>query len=96
MPVSAPLRERLAGYHARVAGRAGGDWFFPGTSGKPLTVVNIDRNFRRFLWQARIPHGGRGHGPRVHDLRHYADGWVMRPAVTFGLAEAAEPVLPSA
>jgi len=28
--------------------------------------------------------------------RHYADGWVMRPAVTFGLAEAAEPVLPSA
>ena len=32
--------------------------------------MNIDRNFRRFLWQARIPHGGRGHGPRVHDLRH--------------------------
>ena len=27
-------------------------------------------NFRRFLWQARISHGGRGHGPRVHDLRH--------------------------
>ena len=34
--------------------------------------------------------------PRIHDLRHYADGWVMRPAVTFGLAEAAELVLPSA
>jgi integrase/recombinase XerD len=70
VPVSAPLRERLAGYHAQVAGRTGADWFFPGTPGKPLTVVNIDRNFRRFLWQARIPHGGRGHGPRVHDLRH--------------------------
>jgi integrase len=70
VPVSAPLRERLAGYHARVAGRTGGDWFFPGTSGQPLTLANIDKNFRRFLWQARIPHGGRGHGPRVHDLRH--------------------------
>jgi integrase len=70
VPVSAPLRDRLAGYHARVAGRTGGEWFFPGRSGLPLTVVNIDRNFRRFLWQARIPHGGRGHGPRVHDLRH--------------------------
>jgi integrase len=70
VPVSARLRERLAGYHAQVAGRTGADWFFPGMSGKPLTVVNIDRNFRRFLWQARIPHGGRGHGPRVHDLRH--------------------------
>ncbi len=70
VPVSAPLRDRLAGYHAHVAGRTGGEWFFPGRSGLPLTVVNIDRNFRRFLWQARIPHGGRGHGPRVHDLRH--------------------------
>ena len=70
VPVSAPLRDRLADYHARVAGRTGGDWFFPGTSGRPLTLANIDKNFRRFLWQARIPHGGRGHGPRVHDLRH--------------------------
>ena len=70
VPVSAPQRGRLADYRARVAGRTGGDWFFPGTSGRPLTLANIDKNFRRFLWQARIPHGGRGHGPRVHDLRH--------------------------
>jgi integrase/recombinase XerD len=35
-----------------------------------LTLGNINRNFRRFLWQARISHRGRGHGPRVHDLRH--------------------------
>jgi integrase/recombinase XerD len=70
VPVSAPLRERLADYHGRVAGRTGGDWFFAGTSGRPLTLASIDKNFRRFLWQARIPHGGRGHGPRVHDLRH--------------------------
>ena len=70
VPVSAPLRERLARYHAQIAGRTGGDWFFPGRTGQPLTIANIDKNFRRFLWQARIPHGGRGHGPRVHDLRH--------------------------
>ncbi|MFF5219458.1 tyrosine-type recombinase/integrase [Micromonospora sp. NPDC000442] len=69
VPVSAPLHARLVGYHAQVAG-SGGDWFFPGTAGKPLTLGNIDKNFRRFLWQARISHGGRGHGPRVHDLRH--------------------------
>lgn len=69
-PVSTPLRVRLADYHAHVVGRAGGDWFFPGRAGRPLTLGNIDKNFRRFLWQARISHGGRGHGPRVHDLRH--------------------------
>ena len=32
--------------------------------------MNVNRNFRRFLWQAHISHGGPGHGPRVHDLRH--------------------------
>ena len=71
VPVSAPLRERLAVYHAALAGQPGWEWFFPGaTPGVPLTLGNVDKNFRRFLWQARISHGGRGRGPRVHDLRH--------------------------
>jgi integrase/recombinase XerD len=71
LPVSEQLRERLVGYHATLAGQPGWEWFFPGaTLGVPLTLQNVNRNFRRFLWQARIPHGGRGHGPRVHDLRH--------------------------
>jgi len=33
---------------------------------------------------------------RPHDLRHYADGWVMRPAVAFPLLGTAELVLRSA
>jgi integrase/recombinase XerD len=71
LPVLESLRERLAGYHATLAGQPGWEWFFPGaTLDVPLTLNNVNRNFRRFLWQARIPHGGRGHGPRVHDLRH--------------------------
>jgi integrase len=82
-PVSEPLRARLADYHAGVVGRTGGEWFFPGTTGGPLTLGNLDKNFRRFLWQARISHGGRGHGPRVHDLRHTfavnnLRGWFAR------------------
>ena len=71
VPVSEALRVRLADYLTLVAGQTG-EWFFPGTAGRPLTLANIDKNFRRFLWQARIPHGGKGHGPRVHDLRHTA------------------------
>ncbi len=71
LPVSESLRDRLAGYHATLAGQPGWEWFFPAaTLSVPLTLQNVNRNFRRFLWQARIPHGGRGHGPRVHDLRH--------------------------
>jgi integrase len=71
LPVSEQLRERLAGYRAKLAGQPGWEWFFPAaTPSEALTLLNVYRNFRRFLWQARIPHGGRGHGPRVHDLRH--------------------------
>src|SRR5215467_9709582 len=71
VPVSGPLRARMAGYRAQVAGQPGWDWFFPGSrAGLPLTLGNVYKNFRRFLWQARISHGGPGRGPRVHDLRH--------------------------
>jgi integrase/recombinase XerD len=71
LPVSEPLRARLAGYHTQLAGQpARREWFFPGSAGRPLTLGNVGHNFRWFLWQARISHGGRGHGPRVHDLRH--------------------------
>ncbi len=71
VPVSEPLRARLADYDARLAARPdGSQWLFPGTAGRPLTLGNVYHNFRRFLWQAGISHGGPGRGPRVHDLRH--------------------------
>lgn len=42
--------------------------FFPGSPGKPMTLGNVYKNFRRFLWRAGISHTG--DGPRVHDFRH--------------------------
>ena len=63
---------RLANYHAQVAGhpQPAGVVLPRQRPGEPLTLGNVYHNFRRFLWQAGISHGGRGHGPRVHDLRH--------------------------
>lgn len=69
IPVSETLRIRLAHYHAQFDWM-GHEWFFPGRRDLPLRLSNVYNNFRRFLWQARINHGGRGHGPRVHDFRH--------------------------
>lgn len=69
IPISESLRVRLTQYYAQIDW-IGNEWFFPGRDGRPLTLTNVYRNFRRFLWQARISHGGRGKGPRVHDLRH--------------------------
>ncbi len=70
LPVSRALRIRLTDYNAKVTVVAGPrEWFFPGRAGRPLSLGNVYHNFRRFLWQAGISHGGPGHGPRVHDLR---------------------------
>lgn len=46
------------------------DYYFPALNGKPMTIGNVYKNFRRFLWCAGISHGGRGCGPRIHDFRH--------------------------
>ena len=69
--MSDELSERCRNYSEKVHGLSkGSHWFFPGLNGKPMTALNIYRNFRRFLWRSGISHGGRGKGPRVHDLRH--------------------------
>ncbi len=44
------------------------DYFFPNSKGNKLS--DIYHNYRKVLWKAGISHGGRGYGPRLHDLRH--------------------------
>lgn len=44
--------------------------FFPAAHGGRYSEKRIYDYFRRFIWEAGISHGGRGKGPRVHDLRH--------------------------
>lgn len=43
-------------------------YFFPAYGENPMTIGNVYKNFRRFLWKAGISHTG--DGPRVHDFRH--------------------------
>ncbi len=71
VPMSDELNERCRRYFNQVHMLSKDkDYFFPGINGKPMTIVNVYHNFRRFLWKAGISHGGRGKGPRVHDFRH--------------------------
>lgn len=58
-------------------------WSLP--EGKPMTTSFVYRLFRKALWSAGISHGGRGKGPRVHDLRftfacHRLRAWVREGA----------------
>jgi integrase/recombinase XerD len=46
------------------------EYYFPALGGKPMTIGNVYHNFRRFLWRAKISHGGRRYGPCIHSFRH--------------------------
>ena len=69
--MSDSLTERCRFYSKSVHPHPGpADCYFPTLEGKPMTLGNLYKNFRRFLWRAKISHRGRGKGPRIHDFRH--------------------------
>jgi integrase/recombinase XerD len=45
-------------------------YFFPNPEGEVYNAKAAYDRFRQALWHAGISHGGRGKGPRLHDLRH--------------------------
>jgi integrase len=71
VPITEELQQRFRDY-AQLVHRSSDPeaLFFVGRPGHPLSGGNVYKNFRRFLWQAGISHGGWGKGPRVHDFRH--------------------------
>jgi integrase len=45
-------------------------YFFTALNGSRCQTTTIYEHFRTILYKAGISHGGRGTGPRMHDLRH--------------------------
>lgn len=50
--------------------RFGSEYFFPAPDRGFYDSSTIYDRFRQYLFSAGISHGGRGKGPRLHDLRH--------------------------
>ena len=74
VPPALPLVERLRSYEtalrAVLGDRPGDAFYFPSRAGGPHTRETLYVKFRQLLLRCGIPHGGKGKGPRVHDLRH--------------------------
>jgi len=71
VPMSAELTAVCAKYAAtRLVGECENDWFFAAPDGGYYGDRGIYGIFRDLLYEAGISHGGRGKGPRLHDLRH--------------------------
>lgn len=69
VPVHPRLIERCRTIQEEIhAGSPDNEYFFMIRPGQAMPLVNVYRNFRRYLEHAGISHTG--HGPRVHDFRH--------------------------
>lgn len=67
VPLSEELLHRCHDYVRQIHLFSDEDsYFFPAPNGQAVSKGNVYKNFRKFLWKARISHKG----PRVHDFRH--------------------------
>ena len=70
IPMSEELTDFCGKYAAtRLIGNPD-DWFLPARDGGYYGNQSVYTAFRELIRKAGISHGGRGKGPRVHDLRH--------------------------
>lgn len=70
VPPALPLVQRLRRYAAIMGDRSPEAYFFPSPSDGPYSLEAVYWVFRDLLLRSGITHGGRGKGPRVHDVRH--------------------------
>ncbi len=61
------------------------DYLFQKKDGSPIHRSRVYDWFRWIIWRVRIPHLGRGKGPRLHDLRHTFAVHSLQNAVKRGI-----------
>jgi integrase len=71
IPMSLPLADMFTQYHNLFnKNTIPDDYYFRNNNGFPLTGDKVYKTYRMLLWKVGISHGGKGKGPRLHDLRH--------------------------
>jgi len=71
VPMSIPLADMFTKYHSLFNQKKPvEDYFFRNKNGTYLTRSRVYKVYRQLLWKAKISHGGKGKGPRLHDFRH--------------------------
>ncbi|HWW42443.1 tyrosine-type recombinase/integrase [Pedobacter sp.] len=90
IPISDSLAEVLMDYlkyrdyYNGLKGNGSGHLFIS-REGRPCAIQTAYVWFRKILRKAGIPHGGKGLGPRLHDLRHTFSVHTLSKMATGGL-----------
>ena len=70
VPLSQDMHERCKNYYNLVHCNSPHKYFFPSKTDDPIKYMNIYGNFRRFLINAEISHGGKNGQIRIHDFSY--------------------------
>lgn len=70
IPLSDSVKEACISYAEKMWWEKDNDFFFPAPDKTMLSPMTIYQRYRRYLEAAGISHGGKGQGPRLHDIRH--------------------------
>lgn len=89
VPISDSLKNYMIDYFNKIhLTSKDEDFMFPNPVKEQYNPRCIYSYFRKILWQSGISHGGRGKGPRLHDLRHTfavhsLQNWIIQEKDTY-------------
>ena len=84
IPLSDSVKAACVSYADHIWWEKDSEYFFMAPDRTQLSPVTIYQRYRRYLQEAGISHGGKGHGPRLHDLRHTFAVHVLQKWISEG------------
>ena len=70
IPLSDSVKEACVSYAEKIWWEKDSDYFFLAPDRTMISPMTVYQRYRRYLEVAGISHGGKGQGPRLHDIRH--------------------------
>lgn len=70
IPLSDSVKEACISYADKIWWEKDSDFFFLAPDKTMISPMTVYQRYRRYLEVAGISHGGKGQGPRLHDIRH--------------------------
>ena len=84
IPLSDSIKKACIDYADQIWWEKDTEYFFMAPDRTRLSPMTIYQRYRRYLLDAGISHGGKGYGPRLHDLRHTFAVHVLQKWITEG------------
>lgn len=85
IPMSDSVKKACVAYAEKIWWEKDDDFFFLAPDRTMISPMTVYQRYRTYLQTAGISHGGKGCGPRLHDIRHTFAVHVLQKWISDGL-----------